>query len=773
MVQLNWPIIHRHRSQNALNHLASLEADFEALDACVKLSVSKRHRLPSSLRNDISKAILEAFADHDYPYEISEADRTLVGGLILKHITAEAAERARDRIPLRQYHDLRKSFQQLVKKINTEGSQPHPEATAERDEREANNLTEPSPELETMHAVRASLSWQREAVRLAAPSNRDDTNEGAGQANLSRGQEGDATKVATATDRPKKKGRKRKKHGEVRQAKGEDYAGATGDGGGILETMGKQHSVEEADVHEGFIDSGVETDDHEDLMRIFKDTEAQCEYLRLQLQGFESGQLEESTWHVVDDLMEDEDMVEKNVVEEDDACVELLDGGTLVNYPSDLSQWPNNQADNQTKIESNEQIPQGREVKQELVGLDASTLITFKIEHQAAVNKLDDMGYDGILQRLSSSLETMKSLGHDASDYIHFTNAMLLNDGNVEVHAHAASKEDIERLSRIRGWDFEFEKSIYAPDKSYAVETSRVSVDSFNMQTRKHKARAIRALLEENLRFVVSLQGVDDIRDIRWCKGYKKQIYKKESGLIIEFRTAQQADEVLSSSIFIRGKPYTCQSVEQKLLRCGRCQAFGHNKTYCLSAHRCGRCALRHATSECTSNIRLCANCHGPHAAKAAACPAREAHKQRLRYTYPSSPVREEEHGEPDPESQSRTVAFKLPSPNPMPITPHDEGEIKVEEDEWLQNSGPLHQRGYAKAEGGELTQEMSIAQNHHPEFGLIQRQLQDLRKVVERLSAPQHRHPQRRKRGADEMPMGGPSSNARKEARRGEKKQR
>lgn len=783
MLQLNWPHIHPHPSQDALDHAASLEADFDALDACVKLSVSKHHRLPSSLQTDIFTGILKALSDPEYPYEDSEADRTLIGALILKHITVEAAERARDRIPLRQYHDIRKSFQEFVTKLNAEGSQAHPKTTTGRDERGANNFTEPSPELEPTLVTRDSCSRQSEAVRPVALSNGDDTREGAGQVDLSRGKgrddtrEGagqadfshengrDATPAAIAIDRPKKKGRKRKKLDGLRQTKEGDKASVAG-GGGILEIMGNQLGVEEVRVHTDWIDSGVETDDGEDLLRMFKNIEAQCEHIRLQLQDFESEQMKDSAMlHVVDELME-----------EDDSGVDLMHADTLVNDPSDLALRPNDQADNQTRIEHNEQFQQGPETEQEVGGRDASSLITFNIENQATVNHLNDMGSVGILLRLSSSLDTMRSLGHDVPDSIRFTEAMLLDIGNVEVLAHAGSKGDMERLSRIRGWDLEFERSISAPAKSYAVETARISVDSLDMRTRKHKAKAIRELLEENSRAGVSLRCVDDIHNIRWCQGYKK-----ESSLVIKFRTAQQADEVLRSGIFVRGKHYKCHLVDLQILRCGRCQAFGHHRLCCSSAYRCGRCASQHATSACTSNIILCANCQGSHEAKAATCPAREAHKQRLRHTDPSSRIGKAEHEERAPEPQSQAAALNLPSPNSMPITPHNEGEVKVEKDVSLQKFGPVREHHplrhtsmpassqhepHVKAEGSEHTQELGLVQNQPSELTSIQRRLDGLETAVKRLSSPQ-RHPRRRKRGADEMLTGGPSSYARKQTRR------
>ncbi len=784
MVQLHWPTIRRHSSQNALKHLASLKADFQALDACVKLNVSKQNKLPSSFQKDISKGIFQALTDHDYPYEISEADRTLIGGLLLKHITVEAVERARDRISLRQYRGLHKSFRTLATKFKAKGNQSHLNQMTKKDERGAKSLIEPSPELGTIHARRASLSRQAKVVRPAAPSNSDDTHEGAGRAHSSRGRGRDATNAAIAIDRLKKKGRKKKKRDEVTQAKGEDQTSVMGDDGDILETMGNRHGVQDVDVHEAFIDSGVETNDHEDLIRMFKDTEAQCEQISLQLRDLECGKLEDSTTtHVAGELMEDEDVRKMYLAEEDDAGVGLLEGGNLVNHPSDATQGPSGQADNKKRFERNELFLQDWEVKEESEGPDASTLITFNIEHQAAVNQLDDMDSDSILEKLSSSLEAMRSLGHDVPPFIRFTNAMLLENGNLEVQAHAESKDDIERLSRIRGWDYEFEKSISTPIRTYAVETARINVDSFNLQTRKHKVTAIRELLEGNLHFEVSLLGINDIRDIRWYDGYKKG-----SGLIIEFRTAQQADQVLDCGILIHGECYTCQPINQELRHCGRCQAYGHDGKDCLSARRCGKCASQHPTSACTSKLRHCPNCHGPHETKSRSCLARKAYKQSFRYTDRSSPVTKQVHEAPAPIPQSRTAARNLSSLNSIPVAPHNEVNIKVEEDEPLQSVGPVPEHHleraaapshtlkpvnarhepYVKAEGIGITQEMGLAQDQPPDFMMMQRQLDDLQKlVVERLSVPQHPPSQRGKRGADDMVIGGPSSYARKQPRR------
>ena len=220
MVQLNWPNIQRHRSLNILDHAASLEADFENLDACVELSLSKTHRLPSSLLQGIVKGILKAFSDSSYPQDISEADSDVIGALLIKHITAEAAERARDRIPLRQYHDLRKSVKGFVAKFNGNGSRQFSAAIARRNKSRGKDFSEPSPELETLREVRDSISRNSEDVRRVIMSNGCSTRHRAVQVDSVSGHGQDATEAAGEVVRPRKDNGTNEKREMIKRAEG-------------------------------------------------------------------------------------------------------------------------------------------------------------------------------------------------------------------------------------------------------------------------------------------------------------------------------------------------------------------------------------------------------------------------------------------------------------------------------------------------------------------------------------------------------------------------
>ena len=474
-----------------------------------------------------------------------------------------------------------------------------------------------------------------------------------------------------------------------------------------------------------------------------------------------------------DELKKDGDMMQEYVKEEDSTDAKRL-GDTCVNEPNDQAQRTNEH--NQSQCDSNEPLQHYSEVKEEVAGTDTSSLVTFNIKHQATVNLLNEMDSESIAQKLASSLESMRSSGYDVPDFIRFTKVQLLEDGNIEAQAHAGSNQDIERLSRLQGRDLKFEKSIIGSTESYAVETTGntgIRVDIFSMRTRKQKANTIKELLGENLRSVVSLRGVDDIRDVSWCKDWKAK-----SSLVVRFRTAQQADEVLDSGIFIRGKHSNCKSVDRKFRRCGRCQAFGHYAKSCSSAWRCGRCASLHSTSACASNVRQCSNCHGPHRANLATCPAREAYQQKLRYTYTSRPVEKRELGKPASQTQNPAAALNLPSPDSMLITSHIEERIKAEEEEGIRTGGctaaptfalmpdDARDEPHVKAEGGKPNQEIMLAQDPSPDLRSLQKQVDDLRLVVERHHIASYPHSQTRKRGVHEMLMDESSSHASKQPR-------
>lgn len=59
------------------------------------------------------------------------------------------------------------------------------------------------------------------------------------------------------------------------------------------------------------------------------------------------------------------------------------------------------------------------------------------------------------------------------------------------------------------------------------------------------------------------------------------------------------------------------------LVQCHRCQEFGHTKSYCKKPYKCVKCAMDHATSECTKPLDTpprCVHCLNKHTANYKGC---------------------------------------------------------------------------------------------------------------------------------------------------------
>lgn len=113
------PRISQHRSKDAEEHLLALGADFKAVNE----SYSKSHsqQLPTKLAYLITKGISQGLAEASsvgYCLSLtSESDRELLCNILLKHITTQAAAKARDRVPLDVYSGLAESYSSLLPKV--------------------------------------------------------------------------------------------------------------------------------------------------------------------------------------------------------------------------------------------------------------------------------------------------------------------------------------------------------------------------------------------------------------------------------------------------------------------------------------------------------------------------------------------------------------------------------------------------------------------------------------------------------------------------------
>ena len=119
----------------------------------------------------------------------------------------------------------------------------------------------------------------------------------------------------------------------------------------------------------------------------------------------------------------------------------------------------------------------------------------------------------------------------------------------------------------------------------------------------------------------------------------------------------------------------------ERVLKCFRCQNFGHKAEFCFIKERCVKCAGNHNTRECTKDLEpaRCANCAGQHSANYQGCP--EAIKFKERSGTTRTPTKPQLRGKP--KLTSRTELPELPrrqraEPNPpMPTISNGMEDIR------------------------------------------------------------------------------------------------
>ena len=133
------------------------------------------------------------------------------------------------------------------------------------------------------------------------------------------------------------------------------------------------------------------------------------------------------------------------------------------------------------------------------------------------------------------------------------------------------------------------------------------------------------------------------IRDLRWLHaGRSQSSLKREGSLVFSVADATAADQLIYSSLSVRGALCSVSKFVPPPMQCFSCQQFGHVAKACphatsASSIRCARCAGTHALRDCLcpaktkcsdarhcTHIKVqCANCKGPHKSFDSKCPVK------------------------------------------------------------------------------------------------------------------------------------------------------
>ena len=172
--------------------------------------------------------------------------------------------------------------------------------------------------------------------------------------------------------------------------------------------------------------------------------------------------------------------------------------------------------------------------------------------------------------------------------------------------------------------------------------------------------------------------GVSIPAEIRWLSRAKAQARFQElkggtSSVVVAVVGDVTFGHVCKSGIRLFGRRYEVEAFEEARpdAFCNRCSRWGHIAPHCSADPRCSICAEEHITNDhrcsvegcragrgygCSHTTTRCANCKGPHGARADACAAKKEARQ-LAWRWRSPPRPHREGGAEAPEEPDETPA--------------------------------------------------------------------------------------------------------------------
>lgn len=373
-------------------------------------------------------------------------------------------------------------------------------------------------------------------------------------------------------------------------------------------------------------------------------------------------------------------------------------------------------------------------------GKNFTVHVNLSIEQQATVNRLEGMTVAELSACLSSLLKKYLRKQQLSSRSVQIVHPVLSDDGHVNLDLQAETHEALQQLFDSGNWGQDLE-SLICPTyvTTCKVRMHKVEIKTVRLQNRKEKAATIRLLANANHKNHANnkVERVGPIiRDIYWPKDSSQ---KGWTSLTIEFLDPEDANHALKHGLFWQHRRYRCEREEKnhRLLRCIKCQAYGHLDDNCSAPQRCGKCAGNHPTAACMSKIVKCGSCGHGHVAGSNICPAKSEARQQMQFPAKSSP-----HAiKPAAEAQE----------TPSPHVRHSISTARTQTETSMPS--PVSLDAANKNNESESEHLLREANPSPEDYASVKRELDDLRRMV---AALQPKSPSRTKRRADEAFAGG-----------------
>lgn len=372
-----------------------------------------------------------------------------------------------------------------------------------------------------------------------------------------------------------------------------------------------------------------------------------------------------------------------------------------------------------------------------------TTTLNLEIQQQASVNQLEGMTAPELWDYISSSLRKRLLKQQLSSRSVHISGITLLDNGDVKVIIHAETRRALQQIIDLAGWDRGF-TPICSSVPGYNIKINQFDTKSLIFRNRKEKSAIIRELAGADHAIGNGNRVEPIISDIRWSKN---SLRKRAAALTVEFLDPEQATQVLVRGIYWQDKRHGCQRADNRcILRCTRCQGYGHLSPKCSAPHQCRKCAGLHPMATCNSKTLKCASCGRGHQAGHKNCPAKAEARRSIGFVSgtTSHAIKPAAEGQAtrSPRVRHSISAARTQTETSMPSPVSLDGiladdKIKSETDQSLPEADPT--------------------QDTYPDTATLLKQIEDLRKVVKgRDTALRNKSSGRTKRRAGEAFAGG-----------------
>ena len=183
--------------------------------------------------------------------------------------------------------------------------------------------------------------------------------------------------------------------------------------------------------------------------------------------------------------------------------------------------------------------------------------------------------------------------------------AQKLKSGDIAIYI--ANAGETKKLLENNCWTEVLGRKAKSITRTFGVVAHAVRVDSIDLAHKKITMEKIRA------KNAASIPGLV-IKWIGWLTNLSPG--KKESLLVIECKTALQANGAIDEGLAIGAELHRCTlyNAACKQKQCFKCQQYGHIAIHCTNTPACGYCAAGHSTKDCKKeSAKKCVLCSGPH----------------------------------------------------------------------------------------------------------------------------------------------------------------